>query len=86
MIDEDGDYLGIVTAHEVMEALAADEQTDIVALTIGGDPVSPDATLGEALRRLDRGEGAVPVASDDGLLVGWVRDRDVLSALAELPA
>ncbi len=80
--DDSGRYLGLITAHELMDALAADEVTDIVALTSGGEPVHLDAPLGEALRQLDRGVDAVPVADADGILVGWIRHRDLLAALS----
>ncbi len=80
--DEEGRYLGTVSAHEVMDALAAGEAVDVVALTRGADPVPVDAPLGEVLRRLDRGSDAVPVADGAGRLVGWVRHRDLLAALA----
>ncbi len=71
--EADGRYLGTVRAQDLMDALAADEGTDIVALTAGTTPVHDDDTVGAALRQLDRGADAVPVASADGRLVGWVR-------------
>jgi len=80
--DEDGRYLGTVSAHEVMDALAAGEDVDVVALTRAADPVPDDAPLDEVLRRLDSGADGVPVADDSGRLVGWVRNRDLLSALS----
>jgi len=79
---EDGRYLGTVSAHEVMDALAAGEDVDVVALTRAADPVPDDAPLDEVLRRLDRGADGVPVADGSGRLVGWVRNRDLLSALS----
>lgn len=85
VVDADGCFLGIVAARDVMDALSAEEQTDIVALTAGGEPLSPDDPIADALRRLDRGAGAVPVAGSDGVLTGWVRDRDVLAALSARP-
>ncbi len=86
VVDDEGRYLGTVSAHEVMDALAAGEDVDVVALTRGDEPVDPDAPLGEVLRRLDRGAGAVPVADPEGRLTGWVRHRDLLAALAERSA
>lgn len=85
VVDADGCFLGIVAARDVMDALSAEEDTDIVALTAGGEPLSPDDPIADALRRLDRGAGAVPVAGSDGVLAGWVRDRDVLAALSASP-
>ncbi len=81
VVDAEGRYLGTVRAHDLMDALAADEDTDIVALTAGTTPVHDDDTVGAALRQLDRGADAVPVASPDGQLVGWIRHCDILTAL-----
>jgi len=84
VVDDENRCVGTVSAHEVMDALAAGEQTDLVALTRAGDGVAADAPLGEVLRRLDSGDGAVGVTDEAGLLVGWVRDRDLLTALSSL--
>ena len=64
-----------------MDSLAADEDTDVTALTRGTEPLPADATLGQVLRMLDSGLEAVPIADLAGLVVGWVRHRDVLTAL-----
>jgi CIC family chloride channel protein len=82
VIDSDGRYLGTLSAHDVLDALAAADPTDVVALTIDTAPVGEDATFGDVLRRFDSGGDAVPVADESGALVGWVRQRDVLAALA----
>jgi CIC family chloride channel protein len=82
VIDADGRYLGTLTSHDVLDALAAGDPTDVVALTTDTSPVEEAATFGEVLRRFDSGADAVPVADHAGLLVGWVRQRDVLAALA----
>ena len=84
--DGSGRYLGTLAAHDVMDALAAGETTDITALTRGVEPLRPDSSIGEALKLLDdRGDG-VPVADTDGNVIGWVRHRDVLSALVTPPS
>jgi CBS-domain-containing membrane protein len=64
-----------------MDALAAGETTDITALTRGVEPLRPDASIGQVLKLLDYGAGGVPVADADGVVIGWVRHQDVLTAL-----
>ncbi len=79
--DGTGRYLGTLAAHDVMDALAAGEATDITALTRGIDPLPADATIGQVLKLLDQSAGGVPIADDAGAIIGWVRHRDVLSAV-----
>ena len=78
--DADGRYFGILAAHAVMDALAAGENANVGELTASADPVGPDASIGDVLRRLDHGDGAVAVTVDDEM-VGWIRHRDILTAL-----
>jgi CIC family chloride channel protein len=78
--DTDGRYFGILAAHAVMDALAAGEDSTIGSLTASADPVGPDAPIGNVLKRLDHGDGAVPVTVQ-GEIVGWIRHRDILAAL-----
>ena len=85
VVDKKGRYLGNLAAHDLLDALAAAERTSVSVLTTGADSVAPDSTLGGVLRRLDYGADAVPVASPDGILLGWVRQRDMLSALTNVP-
>jgi CIC family chloride channel protein len=82
VLDETGRYVGMLKAHDLMDALAAGNATDIAALTAPVDPVTIGSSIGQVLRRLDAGESAVAVTDDDGALVGWVRHRDILAALA----
>jgi CIC family chloride channel protein len=82
VVDADGRYFGVLAAHAVMDALAAGEDASVAALTQSVDPVGPDAPLGDVLRRLDRGDGAVAVAVD-GEIAGWIRHRDILTALTD---
>jgi chloride channel protein, CIC family len=82
VIDQRGRYLGTLASHDILDALAAANPTDVVGLTTHTAPVSQTATFGDVLRRLDSGADAVPVADGTGALVGWVRQRDILSALA----
>jgi CIC family chloride channel protein len=79
--DDTGRYLGTLAVHDVMDALATGEFTDVTALTRGIAPLPLDASLGQVLRVLDQGADAVPIADPDGVIVGWVRHRDVLAAL-----
>ena len=80
--DDAGTYLGILAAHDVMNALAAGESTDARSLAARVDPVGPDAQLDDVLQALDRDAGAVPVIDPDGAIVGWIRHRDLLHALS----
>jgi CIC family chloride channel protein len=82
VIDSDGRYFGVLAAHAVMDALAAGEDATIAALTASAEPVTIDAPIGDVLKRLDHGDGAVPVTTGgDGTVVGWIRHRDILTAL-----
>jgi CIC family chloride channel protein len=81
VLDTAGRYFGILSAHAVMDALAADEDTYLELLTASAEPVTPDAPIEDVLRRLDHGDGAVPVTTAEDDLVGWIRHRDVLTAL-----
>jgi CIC family chloride channel protein len=82
VIDADGRYLGTLSSHDVLDALAAANPTNVVALTVDTKPVAVTASIGEVLREFDAGLTAVPIAGDDGELVGWVRERDVLTAMS----
>ena len=86
VVDTDGRYLGTVCSHDVLDALAAANPTDVLALTTEASPVSAAASFGDVLRRFDSGADAVPVADADGTLIGWVRQRDVLAAIAPADA
>ena len=81
--DSDGHYLGTLAANDVMDALAAAEDTDVPALTRGTEPLPADATLGQVIRKLDSGLDAVPIADPAGGVIGWVRHRDVLTVLMQ---
>src|SRR5664279_2346072 len=82
VLDDADRYLGAINAHDILDALAAGEASDVGALIATVDPVAMDSSIGEVLRRLDRGDNAVPVTRDDGALIGWIRHRDILAALA----
>ena len=84
--DDNGIYLGTVSAHDVMNALAADDQAPVRALLKTVDPVTPDTPIGDVLDQLDHGAGAVPVTTEAGTITGWVRHRDLLKALSQQPA
>jgi CBS-domain-containing membrane protein len=81
VVDANGHYFGVLAAHAVMDALAAGEEASIAALTASAEPVTIDAPIGDILKRLDHGDGAVPVTAGDGTIVGWIRHRDILTAL-----
>jgi len=82
VIDADGHYLGTLSSHDVLDALAAANPTSVIALTADTKPVPISATIGEVLREFDAGLSAVPIAGTDGELVGWIRERDVLTAMS----
>ena len=70
MLDADHRYLGVLTAHEIMDAVASGEVTDVGSLCSPVEPATPTTSLAVVLRQLDRGADAVPVANEDGILVG----------------
>jgi CIC family chloride channel protein len=86
VVDDDGRYLGTLSSHDVLDALAAANSTTVVALTVDTQPVAVTASIGEVLREFDAGITAVPIADDDGELVGWVREREVLKAMSKSAA
>lgn len=78
VVDEHGQYVGCVSAHDVVEACESG------AATIGGlithpSTLSPDAELREMLDTLSF-QGGAPVLGDEGELVGWVVYEDLLKA------
>ena len=83
----DGSYLGLLRVYDLMEALAAGQTGTVPVLTDARPPLGIDASIDDALHRLDdAATGAVPIADDRGRLVGWVRHRDVLATLSATPA
>ncbi len=82
VVDTDQRYLGVLNAHEIMDAVAAGEDTDLASLCTPVTPVAADAHLDLALRLLDRGADAVPVIDTTDVLVGWIRHSDVLAVLS----
>ena len=86
VFDGQENYLGTVSAREVTAALAAGESTDADGLTEPAAAVLADEPIGDALRQLDRGADAVAVLDADKVLIGWIRHRDILSALTVSPA
>ena len=45
-------------------------------------PWDRHASIGDALKQLDNGSDAIPVQDTNGDIVGWVRHRDMLTALS----
>jgi CIC family chloride channel protein len=80
--DADGHYLGTLAAHDLMDALASGEDTTIPALTVATTPLQPQSSIGDALKQLDSGSDAIPIQAADGTIVGWIRHRDMLTALS----
>ncbi len=77
----DGTYVGTLASLDVMDALAAGEQTRVRDLMTAAEPVAPDAPLSDVLHELDQGAGAVPVVGTDRTITGWIRHRDLIGAL-----
>jgi CIC family chloride channel protein len=84
--DAHGKYLGTLAAHDLMNALASGVDTGIEGLTVATPPLGPSASIGDALKQLDSGTDAVPVQAAGGDIIGWVRHRDMLTALSAAPA
>lgn len=82
VVDDGGSFLGVLAAHDVMTALASGDPAPVRALVNPVDPLQPDAPLGEAMHRLEHGAGAVPVTDAARVVIGWVRHRELLSALS----
>lgn len=80
--DMDGRYLGTLAAQDLIHALASDEDATVEALTVSIAPLGAAAPIGDALKQLAAGTDAVPVQDDDGSIIGWVRHRDILTALS----
>lgn len=76
-----GHYLGNLAARDLMDSLAAAEDTCVVSLVSRPARVTAEESLGEVLRRLDLGAEALPVMGDDGTPIGWVSHREMLVAL-----
>jgi CIC family chloride channel protein len=83
VLGENGRYLGTLSSHDVLDALAAANPTGVVALTVDTKPIEVTASIGEVLREFDAGLTAVPISGANGDLIGWVRERDVLSAISK---
>ncbi len=83
VLDPEGDYVGVVTARVVAEALA-DGRHDLDPASLALElpvEVRRDDHLDQAIEALDRsGCAAVPVL-DAGRVVGWISYRTALSAL-----
>ncbi len=81
VVTADGRYLGILAASDVMDALAAGDDVQTEGLVRRESMRHTDQTA-EALQRLDSGAAGVAVTDEEDCLVGWVRHRDILSALS----
>jgi CIC family chloride channel protein len=83
VVDRDGRYLGALSSHDVLDALAAANPADVVALITDAMPLPVSASIGDVLREFDSGVTAVAIANTRGELVGWIREREVLTALSQ---
>ena len=74
----DGDLRRMLTTHDDIRTLSAEDAMTRAPVTIG-----PDATLGEALERMERRASQIsvlPVVDDAGRAVGLIRLHDVYAA------
>jgi CIC family chloride channel protein len=83
VVDRAGNYLGALSSHDVLDAIAAANPTDVVALLADTAPLLVSASIGDVLREFESGITAVGIASVSGELVGWIREREVLTALSQ---
>ena len=84
VVDDDGRYVGVLTARAVAEALADGTHDRALArdLVQRVATVSAGQTLSAALEVLDRTEAdAVPVLDEQDLVVGWLAHRQVIGRL-----
>jgi CBS domain-containing protein len=85
----DGDRLvGVFTERDVlMKVLGRDvDLEEPVDRVMGPRPrtLSPDATVGEALRLMDEGSfRTLPLVDEDGTVVGLLRQQDIIEYVAE---
>ena len=81
VVDGSGRFLGTISAHDLMDALASGEDATVGALVAATVPLGPGASIGDAWRQLDGGADAVPVQADNGDIIGWISHREMLAAL-----
>ena len=74
----DGVARGVITSHELMDALVAGEDVDLARLTSSAALAQEGLPLRDALHLLDHGAEALGIVDSRGALVGWVRHRDIL--------
>ncbi|MEO6413693.1 MAG: chloride channel protein [Pedococcus sp.] len=83
VIDDSGDYLGVVTARGVSDALA-DGRHDRAAASLAAEmpvTIGEDDPVHVASETLSRsGMSAMPVISSTGSVVGWLSYHDLLAA------
>jgi chloride channel protein, CIC family len=81
VVDEHGQYRGVLTARRLEETLeAGDDRTEVGHLIEDVPTVTDDQNLEEAVRALSWTDGAgLPVVTADGARpIGWLTHRDVL--------
>ena len=87
VVDGDERFVGTVSVHDVMTALAEGQDATVGALRHRAAALSEQATVRDVLAVLgDDGVGGAAVADESGVVRGWVRHRDLLRALYAPPA
>ncbi|AXT86345.1 chloride channel protein [Aeromicrobium sp. A1-2] len=81
VVSDDGHLVGIIAAHELMDALASGTTVRIVELTGSSASVEADLPVGDALVMLEHGIEVLGVVAD-GVLIGWVGHREIIGVFA----
>jgi CIC family chloride channel protein len=81
VVDDAGDYMGVVTSRQVEDAMHSNAiDASAHSLLVKVPPVTTSMTLQNALGLLvQHSRGGIPVV-EEGRLVGWLSHRDVLQA------
>lgn len=85
VLDLDGRYRGIITAHAVADALSDGEHDNasVASIVELPDAVRTTDHLADALDALESTPGAIPdLGQDRANLVGWLSHQQVLMALS----
>lgn len=82
VVDGDGRYVGLVSEHAVLAALAAGQHGPVRPLVVPVETLRAQDRTADAVRRLREAE-AVPVVDAEGRLTGWVTAGSLLAALGQ---
>ena len=89
VIDESGQYCGIITARAVADNLVDQSDPTVTVGSLAELPgsVTMNDTVDEAMKTLDLSLTAIPVLDEDhAVIVGWLSHQSVLAELRSIPA